>query len=363
MPSPIRVALIITELEVGGAERCLAQIAMGLSPAQFAVELYSLASRPVPGKDALVMELEQAGIPLHFLGCDSRWSFAAAIANLGRGLKQQRPAVLMSFLFHANVIAHRANRRLKLPHIQGLRVVEQGRARRWLQGFVGRQAAQVVCVSQGVRDFAEVTLGIDAAHLRVIPNGIELPSEPGVTTEPAGPPRLISVGRLHPQKGFDWLLESAPQIFQEYPGAVWEILGEGPQRAELESRILELGLQDNIRLLGQRNDVAQCLARADLFLLPSRWEGMPNALLEAMAAGLPVVATEVEGINELLGRDTGQTAPSEDSARFVVTLLEILADRALGAALGAENRTRVGERFSLSAMLDQYARLLAETAR
>ncbi|MEX2358907.1 MAG: hypothetical protein WEE51_11310, partial [Pirellulaceae bacterium] len=77
----------------------------------------------------------------------------------------------------------------------------------------------------------------------------------------------------------------------------------------------------------------------------------------------PVVATEVEGINELLGRDTGQTAPSEDSARFVVTLLEILADRALGAALGAENRTRVGERFSLSAMLDQYARLLAETAR
>lgn len=376
MPSPIRVALIITELEVGGAERCLARIARGLSREQFAVELYSLASRPKRGQDALVLELEQAGVPLHFLGCDSRWSFAAAITSLRRGLTRQRPAVLMSFLYHANVIAHLANRRLKLPHIQGLRVVEQGRGRRFLQGLVGRKASHVICVSQGVRDFAQTTLRIDPARLREIPNGIEIVSEPakrptGTSAVPGGipngvertsPPRLISVGRLHPQKGFDWLLEAAPRIFQEHPGAVWEILGEGPQGTELESRIAKLGLRENIRLLGHRHDVAERLAQSDLFLLPSRWEGMPNALLEAMAAGLPVVATEVEGIVELLGPDSGQTAPAGDSTRFVNHVLEILANRPLAATLGTQNRKRVGEQFSMSAMLDQYAQLLAETA-
>lgn len=148
---------------------------------------------------------------------------------------------------------------------------------------------------------------LDRQRVSVIPNGVEFDrfqsagacdlSPLGI---PAGARVLVSVGRLHPQKGYDLLIEAIAPLLADQPGWQLLIVGEGPARFDLERQIREAGLEGRIHLPGYRDDVPSILAAADAFVLASRWEGMPNAVLEAMAAGLPVVATDVEGIDELI---------------------------------------------------------------
>ncbi len=109
---------------------------------------------------------------------------------------------------------------------------------------------------------------------------------------------VLSVGRLTEQKGHIYLLEAIPGIIEQFPSTVFAIAGDGPLRAELEARAERLGISKSVHFLGMRSDVPALLQMAHIFALPSLWEGLPIALLEAMAAGLPVVATRVEGVEE-----------------------------------------------------------------
>jgi glycosyltransferase involved in cell wall biosynthesis len=165
---------------------------------------------------------------------------------------------------------------------------------------------------------------------------------------------FLTTARLDPQKGLDVLLRSAGSV----PGAQFAIAGEGPERARLEQDVERLGLGDKVQLLGHREDVPALLAAADAFVLPSRFEGTPLALLEAMAAGKPVVATAISGTDELVADgETGLLVRANDPDALADGLRRIVAEPELRKRLGGSARIRAETRFSAAASADRVMRV------
>lgn len=381
MSERIRLALVITELEVGGAERCLTQIATGLDPSRFAPAVYSLAARPSASHSALVQQLEEAALPVQFIGVRAAWQLSTAIRRLRRLLAEQRPQIVQTFLFHANVVGTLAARGLQssshapreassLRLVHGMRVADPSWLRQTIERRTSVCADKVVCVSRSVSEYCAARLRIPADKLVVIPNGIDVAAyadlQPAnlANFEPAPSRRVIVfVGRLHRQKGLDWLLSFAPRLFEQLPDHDLLLVGEGPERRRLETRVRALGLDQRIRFTGWSPQVPGILRASELLILPSRWEGMPNVLLEAMAAGLPIVTTQAEGVQELLGPLADeQSVAFGDQETFLARLRRLAENRQLAAALGRQNRERVERNFSRQAMLQAYEDLYVSLA-
>ncbi len=360
-----RVALLITELAVGGAEKCLVHLAIGLVSHGLEPQVISLGPRPLPPQDALVAKLEQHQIPVHFLGGSSVWKLPFVALQLYRLLKQLQPDVLQTFLFHANILGAIVGGLVNVPFIAaGIRVADP---RRWRLSMERRCASRqnaIVCVSQTVRDFCETTGKFPAEKLVVISNGIEVPSAKtaaadltSISVTPSDRV-LLFVGRLDPQKGLDWLIPQLPELFKRLPQHRLLLIGEGSQRSELERLVTANQLQDKVLFGGWRRDVAALLERSEMLLLPSRWEGMPNVVLEAMAASRPVVVTQAEGTVELLGPlAEGQLVPAGDGPAFLSSIERFATNPSLAQSQGQANFRRVRDHFSLAAMVAQYADL------
>jgi glycosyltransferase involved in cell wall biosynthesis len=169
---------------------------------------------------------------------------------------------------------------------------------------------------------------------------------------------LLFAGRLDPQKRPDWLLGQMPVIFERLPNHDLVIAGEGPLRGLLGRLAARLGISGRIHFVGWQPDMPGLLAAADLLLLTSLWEGMPNIVLEAMAAARPVVSTEVHGVRELLGSAAAkQVTPQNDAQHFVEAVVDLCTDRDLAARIGEENHKRAQVCFSLDAMVNNYCDL------
>ncbi|NLE37550.1 MAG: glycosyltransferase [Pirellulaceae bacterium] len=363
------VALCITELDVGGAERCLVELATRLDRRRFEPVVYALA-RPPEGDRSCLSALEAAGIDVHFLGLRRKYQFPIAVARLARRFKRQRPDVVQSFLHHAGIVSRLAARWAGVPVVvSGIRVAERReRWPLWLDRTTTGMVDRHVCVSRAVARFSIVEGGLPEASLVVIPNGIDLQRyqnavpadlrDVGIVSER----RLVTyIGRLDAQKGLEWLLRGARSWLADAPDCDLALVGQGPQRSALERLAAEEGISDRVQFLGFRADVPALLARSSLLVLPSRWEGMPNVVLEAMAAGLPVVATDVEGVAELLGDDAdGQVVPFGDTAAFAAAVTRILSDRDLADRLGRRNRSRAAEYFQIDDMVERYQTLWTE---
>jgi glycosyltransferase involved in cell wall biosynthesis len=366
----VRLALCITELEIGGAERCLAELALRLAPDRFTVAVYSLGPRPANDERSLVPKLEAAGIEVHCLGGRGTFDAPAVAWKLARLLKRQRPEIVQTFLFHANLIGRFAAKWAGAPYVvAGLRVAEWQKCWRLaLDRWTSRLVDRYVAVSQSVAAFSQREAGLPAERIAVIPNGIDtraIDSAPPANLAELGirPGRraLTYIGRLDPQKGLDELIAHSQAWLARLPEHDLLLVGEGPQRAELEALTRGLGVADRIWFAGWQSDVPAILRASELLLLPSRWEGMPNALLEAMACRLPVVAMDVEGVGELLGENRDeQTAPAANMQVFADKLVAIATSAELRARLGAENRRRVETSFTLDAMAAAYAALYDE---
>ena len=360
--SPRPLVLVITGLEPGGAERALTQLALRLDRSLFAPTVISLRPRPTGLQAELVELLEAANIYVEFLNARSKWQFPFAVGKLSRRLKTLQPALMQSFLFHANVVAALAGKLQGIPVVAGVRVADPSRARqraeRWLAPWIKR----FVCVSRSVAEFCAQSGKWPAEKLVVIPNGVDVerfrnaavadPAALGLKTDRRF---LISVGRLDRQKGFDWLFPQLPRIFAAQPEYDLLLVGEGPERARLQAQATALGIQTRVHFLGWQANVPRLLKLADFLLLPSRWEGMPNVLLEAMAAGLPVVTTEVEGAAEILGPlAADQMVPVNDAAAFSDRVLAFASSPELRQVTGIVNQERVERHFSLAVMATAY---------
>jgi glycosyltransferase involved in cell wall biosynthesis len=372
MARQLRIALVITELEVGGAERCLVNLAAGLDRDRFAVTVYCLAPRPRAPQDRLVRRLEDEQVPVHFLAFSNKWSLIAAVRSLRRLFDGQRPDVIQSMLFHANVVSGLAHRPggpgvLSL----GVRVADPSRWRQWVEARVARRAQRIVCVSQSVADFTARQVGIDRARLEVIPNGIDVlaclrRSPADLTRYGIAPGRRVitCISRLATQKGIDLLIRAAPNLFANLPDHDLLLVGDGPEAANLRRLAAERQVSARVHFAGWQPAVPEILLASDLMVLPSRWEGMPNVLLEAMACGCPVVCSAAEGVAEVLGPlAESQTAPVGNSQVLVRKALAIIRNPDLARQLGRQNQQRVTNLFSLAEMVRRYETLFETLSR
>ena len=242
--------------------------------------------------------------------------------------------------------------------VSSKRVVAQQRV---LATVVDRYIAVSKHMGARLRD----RLGVPANKIRTVPNGVQLErferrSRNGLRdrlTGGADVPVILTVARLHVQKGISFLLDAA----REVPDALFAIAGDGPQRAALEQEVRARGLSERVRFLGFRNDIPDLLANSDVLVLPSLYEGMPVSVLEAMAAGKPVVATLIGGTDEaVVDGHTGFLVPPGDAPALAAAIRRVIHDRALAERLGANGRARVAAQFTAQMMTEGVADVYEE---
>ncbi|GIW98989.1 MAG: glycosyl transferase [Pirellulaceae bacterium] len=364
----MRIALVITELYPGGAERCLASLAEFLQRQGHQVMVLSLWDLPrTPSQRLLVERLESNAIAVRSVHWNHWWETWASLRRLERALRDFRPEIVQSFLFHANVGSAWACRRLDIPLVGGARVTQPSRLRRLLHRWATASMHRLVCVSQGVANHCRLVEHISAEKLMVIPNGIDLPHAEGTPVDLAawGLPRearvLLYVGRLDPQKGIVELSQRWDELLGQLPEHHVVILGTGPQEQTVQRLTKRSACGARVHLLGWVANPLDWMRSAEMLLLPTRYEGMPNVVMEAMAVGTPVVCFAVEGIAELMGEDeelvAAQIVPRGDFHRFVRAVHRLAADAQLRRRIGAGNRHRIGNHFSLEQQLQKYEQL------
>ena len=221
---------------------------------------------------------------------------------------------------------------------------------------IWKNAFSVVANSNGLHDLA---MKFDSRfEIPIIPNGVDL-DEIKAAERDWLPPRLLSVGRLVHQKGLDLAMHALAGLKdKEWE---WVIVGDGPQIGVLKSLAKELGIDDRIVFSGwqSRQQLNEHYGRSNLFLFPSRHEGMPNAVLEAMASGLPVIASRIAGNEELVvNNETGLLVPSENIETLREALEKLLNDAPIRKQMGEASRRRVEENYSWDSTAKQYALLL-----
>lgn len=255
-----------------------------------------------------------------------------------------------------------AGLRRRLPLVataHGANFVE-GAKRRLLGAASLRPGARfrLVTVSDALAAALAGSLRLPRAKVDVVRNGIDIPSETPVAREPDGGFRLVAVGNLYPVKNHAVLVRAVAALRQAGVPAELDVLGRGAEEAALRAEIARLHLDDCVRLQGFRSDVGAFLARADVFLSGSLSEQMPLSFLEAMVRALPVVATRVGGVPEIVeDGTTGLLFPSDDAVAAAGLLETLWRDPERRRRLGENARTAVLARFSSSAMTDAYLRL------
>lgn len=362
--NPVPVALVITDLDVGGAERAMVALASGLNRRRWLASVVCLGG---PGR--LVATLAAHNVSCTCLDASRRRPLQVVV-RLARALKAARPQLVQSFLFHANLAS-----RLSAPWagrpwvVGGLRVAE--RQKRWhlvLDRLTSPFATGSVCVSRGVLRFSQNIGGLDPARLVVIPNGIDpgaIDAATPVTRSALGIPEgvhlAVCVGRLDVQKGLPGLLIAAERVVVERPHWHLALVGDGPSRDWLlEQLVARPRLQSNVHWLGYRDDVPGVLKSADVLVHASLWEGMPNVVLEAMAARLPVIGTAVEGTEDLVvSGDTGWLVPPRDVEALSQALITANDSADLCRRYGESGRRSVEQKYSQRTVIAAYESLWA----
>jgi glycosyltransferase involved in cell wall biosynthesis len=360
-----RILQIIPTLDRAGAEKQLCLLARGLPRDEFEVHVCAL-TRGGP----LQADLREAGIPLTIIG--KRWKLdPQAFWRLRRYIAGLRPDLIHTWMFAANTYGFAAARACGIENVVvGQRCVDPWKSR--LQLAFDRQLARrcrsVVVNSEGVRDFY-VQRGAPSDRVRVIPNGVAIPPPPSTTrrqllAELALPEqsRLIGlVGRLWPQKRVKDAIWAADLLKVIRDDVHLLIIGDGPQRDRLRRFRDQVCIRGKVHFLGERGDVPRLLPHFDVLWSTSAYEGQSNAILEAMACGVPVVATDIPGSRELVVPDvTGYLIPIGDRAAFAKCTERLLNDATLAGHLSAAARHRVESDFSIDKMVEKHVRLYRE---
>lgn len=380
-----RLAFCITGLAPGGAERALVEIVVRLRT-RYEVEVVSLQGPPPPERSLLVDRLRAADVPVAFLNARNVFQTPWIAAALSTRFRTFRPQLVQGFLFHANLLAAWSAWAARAPCCAaGMRVVERrGQWRGRLERLADDWFHAYACVSEPVAEHLR-QVGLPPGKLHVLPNGLDaarfrtpLPKPPELADLPAGALLCLFLGRLDPQKGIDWLWPWMEAQLSRRPELHFAAVGDGPLAEWLRSAVSRSGVRERVRLVGWRPDPAAWLLAADVVLFPSRWEGMANALAEALAAGKPVLAHGVEGVSALLADpESGEPAapfpaalqllPSLDARLWDAAAAPLFDSAELRAALGAANRRRMELRpdwdQAAAAYAELYERLWAEGRR
>lgn len=381
--SGTRVALVTRRFWplVGGAEMVMAKLAQELRRQTVDVRIVTARWHKTWPERIVHREIPILRLPNPQL---RGWGTLRYMMSLGKYLQKHQPeldVVYVSMLKHSAYMAVERLKKTSTPIV--LRAEgggETGDCRWQAEANFGlriravcQQADAIVAPSQAIMEEL-LAAGYDPAKLHFIPNGVMIPPprskqrrfDARMALQSAQPsfslnnemPLAVYTGRLHPKKGLLAAVDAWPAVVRRFPDAKLLLVGEGPQESQLRERISSLGLQGRVFLPGVFDDVSDLLDAADLFLLPSHEEGMSLSLLEAMAAGLPVVATDIPGNRQLVetGRN-GLLFPVDDVAALQEEITNVIHQPAAAAQLGEAARADVTEKYSLAAAATRHLEL------
>ncbi|MFN3420616.1 MAG: glycosyltransferase [Armatimonadota bacterium] len=377
----MRVCFLNLNLQGGGAERQLVQLARHWPRNDHHLRVVLLERKGV-WLDELPIN-----VPCHALSPQMPsgslvrilWALRL-IPRLKRFFREHPCDIVLTFLWLPTVLAAIALRRMPNSPLLVWSVqsdLERELAlhwdewlRRWIVlTFLPKQVDHFIAISKGIRRKTQALLGIPDDRFTVIPNGIEMTRirEMSAMVDNDQPKksslRLVTVGRLHPAKGIDVLLHALAKI--NHQGHSWEcyILGDGPERLRLMQLARELELDERISFVGYERNPYIWLRKADIFVSPSRWETFGIAIVEAMALGLPVIATATDGAVDIIddGVD-GLLVPVEDASALADAITELMHNPSLRQRLG-EKAKQKAQQFDAPLIAQQYAELLEQLAR
>ena len=362
LPQRVPVCVLMTRFEPGGTERQMTELIRRLDPSRFAVHVACFHREGGWLPRVVERAASMNEFPIHgFAKPATAWQLLA----FARWCRRMRVAVVQTCDLYANIfglpgaalggVPVRIGSRRELNPDKSLSQIR-------LQRLAYRYATKVVANSPAAQRILERE-GLAPASIAVIPNGVDLAAFQARSPAPAVR-RFIVVANLRPEKNHETLLAAVAALREEYPEVEVQIVGDGPRRRELETLACHRGIAANVTFLGHREDVPALLAAADAFVLPSRSEAFPNSAIEAMAAGLPVVASAVGGLLDLIehGR-TGLLVPPGEPDALAAAMRSVVRNPARAAALGAAARADVQQRYSFDRMVSAFEHLYRSALR
>ncbi len=361
----IRVAQVIWSLGLGGAEQVVIRLASGVDRRRFEPVIVCL-DRPGP----FAAQAEERGVEV--LAVDKRGPIdVRAVVRLARLFRSRGIEVVHTHLWGANLWGRLAARAARVPVV----ACTEHNVDTWKRGYhlaldrlLAPAATHLVAVSEEVRTFYE-RHGVGRGRWRVVYNGVEVPSAPCQERGDAfralglGPEdRVVGlVGRLVPAKAPEVFLRALASAAPRVPALRGLVVGDGPSRSAAEAEARRLGLEDRVVFAGLRRDVPEILPGLDALVFSSLREGLSMAMLEAMAAGVPVVATAVGGTPELITHGTtGLLVPPDRPDALAEALVSLLRDASVAGRLRAAARQHIEARFSAARMIEAHEALYAE---
>jgi glycosyltransferase involved in cell wall biosynthesis len=373
--SRLRLTKFVTAFEPGGTERQFVNLGLALDPDRFALRFGCLSRR-----GSFLEALEARGVPTREYPITSFLSagYPGQALRLARDLARDRVQVVHTYGFYGNVFAVPAARAAGVPVVIASirdRGVYLTPNQQRVQRYVCRLADSVLVNADSVKEWL-VEDGYDPSKIVVIRNGIDMSGYDGRAPRvhgrpdggtrrefgvPASAPLVAVVGRINPSKGLEYFLQAAARVHQRHPDARFLIVGGGPDvgyRASLENSARTLGLADRVIFAGHRSDLPRIISDVTVSVLSSLSEAMPNAVLESMAAGVPVVATRVGGVPEAVEDGmTGLLVPPADAASLAAAVSRVLENPALALRLGRAGQQAVRTRFSMARMVESTEQL------
>lgn len=389
-PEGVQVARVITRLNIGGPSIQAARLTTALQPHGFHTVLFhgrlgagegDMSYLLPPGADArFIPTLCRPLSPVDDL---------RTFVRLYREFRRTRPRIVHTHMAKAGLLGRLAaaaynltRRRRDRAHVihtyhghvlDGYFSAAATRVFITLERLLARVSDRIIAISPALRaellekyrigraaQYRVVPLGFDLSPFAAVNSATRVAARRALNIAPDAPV-IVTVGRLTAIKQPRLFLEVVQRVAARHPRTIALIAGDGELRGDVEASLAELGIADRVRLLGWRRDLATIYAAADIFLLTSRNEGTPVALIEAMASGTAGVSTDVGGVMDVMGGpDTGRTAPLGDVTGLANAINELIEDAALRAAMGARARARVLERYDLARLVGDIAALYAE---
>lgn len=359
---PIQLIHIVRDFSHGGMENGVANLVNHHDPERVQGSIYVLAKA-----DGFVHRVRDQHRVVVLDRCQGNDPWV--VWHLARRLRRAKPDIVHTHGWGTLVEGGIAAKLARVPvWVHGEHGTMETRRRNiWAQRMMWRWADQLLSVSENHRQALAQTMGVAADRIQAIPNGVALDrfQERSTTTAlrqrfhiPSGHVVIGSVGRLVEVKHYHHLITALAGLIRQQMPISGVLIGDGPLRSALQEQAETLGIAERVHFLGRRDDVPALLPLLDLFVLPSRSEGMSNTILEAMATGLPVVATAVGGTPEMVvDGETGRLVLPEDPKGLEAVLATLLANAEQRRYMGQQARRRVETLYSLSAMVRAYETL------
>jgi glycosyltransferase involved in cell wall biosynthesis len=363
---------VVDTLEVGGTERSLLETAARLDRRFECVVCHLYRG------DALRPQFESAGIRVVSLGLAGKYQFVRAFRRLRQLVLKERPDIIHTALFRADQVGRTIGWWLRIPTVSSfvgvpydetkltlmpLRLRRKHRLIRSLDRITAGWASHFHAVSKAAQQSNCQHLGITPSRVTVVARGRKV--EPEVDAKDVSVlrcklgledryPVLLNVGRLSLQKGQQFAIQALVGIVQHYPQVKLLIAGDGPLESDLQTLITQLGLTAHVTLLGNRNDVPSLLRVADIFVFPSLYEGLPGSIIEAMQAGLPVIASDIPMMDGLVEHEvTGVLTPPKDVEALTRAVCRLAENPQLAMQLAARAREVAAAEFAIDRIVRQ----------